>query len=256
MKRPRQRAPRDRDGKPVYFADEPYDLRLLAVDNGESVPLDPDNCAYVCAWRRLGHRAKVYRHYSFIDFGPFIVKYRTTPTMQRQLTANDQGGRIFPGDYRLGPIPPSGRKPREHGVHRGAGGGNPPRHGARPGPGAPTGGGMTGATHPTGAPGYRDTGGTRVPPPTRGAPGVPGVPGVPGRLEAGTVAIDSSPCRPFELLIEELAERTGRLWIVTRVHPSHHGCKPGLKPGPKRPKINIDESSRNTHRAIAPAGHA
>jgi len=125
MKRPQQRAPRDRWGKPCYFADDPYDFRLISHDNDEAVPLDPTSCAYVCAWRRLGYRAEVGRSFTWVDFGRFVVKYRTTALMQRQLTANDQGGTIFPGDYRLGAIASSGRRPRVKGKRRGCGGGNP-----------------------------------------------------------------------------------------------------------------------------------
>ncbi|HSS11656.1 MAG TPA: hypothetical protein VLL25_17350 [Acidimicrobiales bacterium] len=127
MRRPRQRCPRDWKGKPLYFADEPYDFRVVDADNDDAVPLDPTNCAYVCAWRRLGYTAEVGRAFTNIDFGRFAVKFRTTAIMQRQLTANDQGGSIFPGDYRLGAISPSGRQPRVQGKNSGAGGGNPPK---------------------------------------------------------------------------------------------------------------------------------
>lgn len=125
MKRPRERASRDWRGKPLYFADDPLDFRLLDVDNDEAEPLDPERCAFHCSWRRLGYFAEVGRAFTIIDAGRFAVKYRTTPIMQRQLTANDQGGRIMPGDYRLGAIPSSGRQRRQQGKRRGAGGGNP-----------------------------------------------------------------------------------------------------------------------------------
>ena len=124
MRRPRQRAPRGWRDKPLYFADDSADFRFVDHDNDNAVPLDPQNCAFARCWHRLGHPAEVFRTYTYVDYGEYVVKYVTTKLMQRQLTANDQGGKIAEGDYRLGRIPPSMRKPRTQGQNRGSGGGN------------------------------------------------------------------------------------------------------------------------------------
>jgi hypothetical protein len=114
---------------PTYLLDTPILYGVVDTDNDAAVRHAAHECGLACALRRQGHPAWVHRTFTYIlcrdEEGLYYTKGRTTPLMQRQLTANDQGGHVAAGSYYVGAIPPSGGKPRVKGKRRGTGGGNP-----------------------------------------------------------------------------------------------------------------------------------
>src|SRR5215471_4610754 len=129
MKRPQQRAARDRDGKPVYLADRDQELVFALEDFKDTTPGSSDNCVIVhTCGRQLGAiAAEIGRSTSYVEFEKFFVRYRTLGLARLSTIAFDVGALLerTGGRVTLGKIPASGRKPRVPGVVGGSGKGNP-----------------------------------------------------------------------------------------------------------------------------------
>jgi hypothetical protein len=130
IRRPSQRAPRDWNSKPLYFADRDLRLPLVRQDFDGATPGTLDDCPIAHACNRIlgASLAEIGRTYSYVDFGKFGVKY-TTRDIARLVTVAYDNKVLARGDatVTLGKIPPSGRTRRIPGAVRGSGGGNPPR---------------------------------------------------------------------------------------------------------------------------------
>jgi len=130
IRRPAERAPRDWNGKPLYFADRDLVLTLDRQDWHRAKPGTVDDCPIAHACNRIlrASHAEICRGYSYVDFGKFAIKY-VTRDIARLVTIGFDTKTLARGQgtVTLGKIPPSGRGRRVPGVVRGSGGGNPGR---------------------------------------------------------------------------------------------------------------------------------
>lgn len=98
------------DGEPVGNAAMPLRLTITARDIEKGAPLNPNACAVALgAIRQLPNVTAAKAHLGCVyicfkgDRG--WRRYRTSLALAREIVAFDRGGKFFPGEYDLLPVP-------------------------------------------------------------------------------------------------------------------------------------------------------
>ena len=94
------------DGLPVRDATEALAFTVKPRDITKNGIKSPDSCAMAMACRREHHARDVRIHmkYSYVLEKDHWLRYRTPPSVTREIIAFDRGGAFDPGEYML--LPP------------------------------------------------------------------------------------------------------------------------------------------------------
>lgn len=96
------------DGQPVHNAAMPVRLKITTEDIENGAPLNPNACAVaLAAVRQLPGvtAAKAHLGCVYLRHGKEWRRYRTSPSIRTEIVAFDRGGKFWPGEFYLLPIP-------------------------------------------------------------------------------------------------------------------------------------------------------
>jgi hypothetical protein len=96
------------DGKPVGNAAMPIRLTVTAADIKGGAPLNPNACAVAlgaCRQIKGVTAAKAHLGCIYLLFNGQWRRYRTSEALAREIVAFDRGGKFYPGEYDLLPVP-------------------------------------------------------------------------------------------------------------------------------------------------------
>lgn len=97
-------------GQPVLNGARPIRLKVTDGDIAKGTRKNPDACAIaLAACRRIKgvKHAKAHFTHVYLQFaldGPWY-RYRTAPSARTEMIAYDRGGKFYPGEFDLLPVP-------------------------------------------------------------------------------------------------------------------------------------------------------
>jgi hypothetical protein len=96
------------DGKSVSNAAMPIRLTISEQDIKKGAPLNPNACAVAlaaCSKVKGVTAAKAHLGCVYLMLNGQWRRYRTSEALTREIVAFDRGGRFWPGEYDLLPVP-------------------------------------------------------------------------------------------------------------------------------------------------------
>lgn len=105
------------EGKPVFNSSRPMEIYITKEDVSFAKSKEPDACAAaVACMRNPGvQQAKVHLSVTFLKIRGKWLRYRTPIALRDEIVAFDRGGKFYPGDFKLLPVPPSMTRERPSG---------------------------------------------------------------------------------------------------------------------------------------------
>jgi hypothetical protein len=96
------------DGLPISNSAVPILLTVSAADIQKGAPLNPNACAVALAACRNVKgvsAAKAHLGCIYLNIRGNWFRYRTSEALSREIVAFDRGGKFYPGEYYLLPVP-------------------------------------------------------------------------------------------------------------------------------------------------------
>jgi hypothetical protein len=88
-------------------AKKPIKIEVSASDITNATRKNSRQCAFACAAKRGIPKVKhayFFRTTAWLEYADRLVRYRLTPSMQKEVVAFDRGGAVAPGKYTLEPF--------------------------------------------------------------------------------------------------------------------------------------------------------
>lgn len=96
--------PRLMEGLPVKDAANPLMIHIKQCDIDGSAKADAGNCAAARALKReVGSEARVFLTRTYVKVGKVWARFKTPPSISREIVAFDRGAQFEPGEYKLNP---------------------------------------------------------------------------------------------------------------------------------------------------------